>query len=69
MNGSTDRLSNNYTGCYIHGKCIHHIMYADDIFLVAPRVTAMQNLFDVPHNFGTVNDILMKPLKSFLIVY
>ena len=47
MNGLTDELSNSYAGCYINDKCINHIMYADDIFLMAPTATAMQNLLDV----------------------
>ena len=51
MNGLTDELSNSYTGCYINDKCINHIMYADDIFLMAPTATAMQNLLDVCHNY------------------
>ena len=44
MNGLTDELSNSYAGCYITDKCINHIMYADDICLMAPTGTAMQNL-------------------------
>ena len=47
MNRLTDELSNSYAGCYINDKCIIHIMYADDICLMAPTATAMQNLLDV----------------------
>ena len=35
MSGLTDELSNSYAGCYINDKCINHIMYADDIYLMA----------------------------------
>ena len=69
MNGLTDELSNSYAGSYINDKCINHILYADDICLMAPTGTAMQNLFDVCHNYGTANDILFNPLKSVCIVY
>ena len=69
MNGLTDELSNSYAGCYINDKCINHIMYADDICLMAPTATAMQNLLDVCHNYGAANDILFNPLKSVCIVY
>ena len=44
-------------------------MYADDICLMAPTATAMQNLFDVCHNYVAANDILFNPLKSVCIVY
>ena len=55
MNGSTGELS-SYAGCYNNDKCINHNMYADDICLMTPTGTAMQNLLDVCHNYGT--DIL-----------
>ena len=69
MNGLTDELSNSYAGCYINDKCINHIMYADDICIMAHTATAMQNLLDVCHNYGAANDILFNPLKSVCIVY
>ena len=69
MNGLTGELSNSYAGCYINDKYINHIMYADDICLMAPTGTAMQNLLDVCHNYGTANYILLNPLKSVCIVY
>ena len=55
MNGMTDELSNSYAGCYINDKCIKHIMYADYICLMACTGTAMQNMLDVCHNYGTEN--------------
>ena len=54
----------------INDKCIKHIMYADDICLMAPTGTAMQNLLDVCHNYGAENDFFkFNPLKSVCIVY
>ena len=44
-------------------------MYAVDICLMVPTGTVMQNLLDVCHNYGAVNDILFNPLKSVCIVY
>ena len=69
MNELTDELSNSYAGCYINDKCINHIMYTDDIFLMAATGTAMQNLLDVGHNYGPENYILFNHLKSVCIVY
>ena len=42
-------------------------MYADDICLMTPTGTAMQNLLDFCHHYGTANDILFNPLKSVCI--
>ena len=55
MNGLTDELSNSYAGCYIND--------------MAPTGTAMQNLFDVCHNYGAAYVILFNPLESVCIVY
>ena len=44
-------------------------MYAGDYCLMAPTGTAMQNLLDVCHKFGTANDILFNHFKSICIVY
>ena len=66
MNGLTDELSNSYAGCYIQDKCINHIMYADDICLMAPTD---KNLLDACHTYGAANYILFNPLKSVCIVY
>ena len=69
INGLTDELSNSYAGCYINDTCINHIMFADDICLMAHIGTAMQNLLDICHNYGTANDIVFNPMKSVCIVY
>ena len=68
MNGLTDELSNSYAGCYINDKCINHIINADDICFMASTGIAMQNLLDVCHNYGVVNDILFNFFKFVYIV-
>ena len=65
----TDELSNSYAGYYINDNCINHIMFADDIYLMAPTSTAMESLLDVCHNYGAANYILFNPLKTVYIVY
>ena len=37
----TDRLLSCNAGCYINDMCINHVMYADDICLLAPSASAM----------------------------
>ena len=56
MNGLMNNyLCKSYAGCYINEKFINHIMYTDDICLMAPTGSAMQNLFYVCHNYGIAN--------------
>ena len=59
MNGLPEELSNSYAGCYINDKCINRIRYTDDICLMAPTGTAMQNLLDVCHIYRSANDIYL----------
>ena len=37
---------------------VNHIMYADDIVLLAPSAKGLQRLLDVSYNYGCDNDIL-----------
>ena len=64
VNQVTDRLLSCNTGCYINDICINHVMYADDICLLAPSASAMQSLLDVCFDYGSDNDILFNPIKS-----
>ena len=34
-------------GCYFNDMCINHLLYADDICLLASSASAMQSLLDV----------------------
>ena len=45
-------------GCYFNSTCmcIHNVMYADDICLLAPTANAMQSILDVCYEYGTDND-------------
>ena len=51
-------------GCYIDGQCMNHLMYADDICLLAPTAKAMQQLLDICNDYGLANDITFNPLKT-----
>ena len=46
-----DDLSQNLamckSGCYIDDQCINHVMYADDICLLAPSAIGLQRMSDV----------------------
>ena len=56
-------------GCYIDCQCMNHLMYADDICLLAPTAIAIQQLLDICNDYGVANDITFKPLKSVYLVF
>ena len=51
-----DDLSHELTlcksGCYIDDQCMNHVMYADDICLMAPSAISMQKMLDVCFDFN-----------------
>ena len=43
INSVVKKVSDSKNGCYIKGICMSILLYADDILLVAPSVTALQS--------------------------
>ena len=48
---------------------MNHIMYADDICVMAPTAIALQKLLDVCFEYSIANDLLFNPVKSVCIVF
>ena len=69
MNGLSGALSLCKAGCYIDDQCMNHLMYADDICVMAPTAIALQKLLDVCYEYGITNDLLYNPLKSVCMVF
>ena len=57
------------SGCYINEQCMNHVMYADDICLLALSAIGLQRLLDVCFDFSTRNDIMFNPIKSVCVVF
>ena len=57
------------SGCYINEQCMNHVMYADDICLLAPSAIGLQRLLDVCFDFSISNDIMFNPIKSVCVVF
>ena len=57
------------SGCYINEQCMNHVMYADDICLLAPSAIGLQRLLDVCFDFSIINDIMFNPIKSVCVVF
>ena len=61
-NAYTDDL-NHYlqatgVGCYLGGAGVNSLSYADDMVLLAPKVTALQTLLEVCHAYAVPHDIV-----------
>ena len=48
---------------------MNHVMYADDICLLAPSAIGLQRLLDVCFDFNIRNDIMFNPIKSVCVVF
>ena len=48
---------------------MNHVMYADDICLMAPCPSALQKLIDICYNFSVQNDLSFNLSKSYCIVF
>ena len=57
------------SGCYIDYQCMNHVMYSDDICLLAPSAIGLQRMLDVCLDFSIRNDIKFNPIKSVCIVF
>ena len=68
-----DDLSHELTlcksGCYIDDQCMNHVMYADDICLMAPSAIGLQKMLDVCFDFSLRNDIMFNPVKSVCVTF
>ena len=69
VNQLTNQLIACKDGCYFNDMCISHVLYADDICLLAPTASAMQTLLDVCYEYGIDNDIVFNPIKSVCTVF
>ena len=58
-------LLNKYrTGCYIGNRIVNHLMYADDLVVIAPSGVGLQRLLDVCSEFGLSHNVKYNALKS-----
>ena len=48
---------------------MNHVMYADDICLMAPRPAALQELIDICYDFSVQNDLSFNSSKSYCMVF
>ena len=65
----SDKLVRCKVGCYIDNLCMNHVMYADDICLMAPSPAALQELIDICYDFSVQNDLSFNSSKLYCMVF
>ena len=61
-------LNNAKVGCHINNRCANHMLYADDLCVIAPSPRGLQSLLDICSKYGLENEILYNPAKSSCLV-
>ena len=51
-------------GCCVGNVIINHLMYADDLVILAPSVAGLSKLLRICESFGESNDIIFNQKKS-----
>jgi len=57
-------LNNSRVGCYIGDVCVNSISYADDMVLLAPTRSALQELLVICEEFSRPHDIIYNTTKT-----
>ena len=69
VDGLSDILNGYRIGCCTSGVLINHLMYADDVVLLAPSVSGLQKLIRACENYGLQHDIKFNPKKSAVMLF
>ena len=64
MNKLSSALNDAKVGCITNGVYMNHLMYADDLVLIAPSVRALQVLLSYCDSFAKDNDVKYNAKKT-----
>ena len=65
----SDKLIQSKIGCHIDNLCMDHVMYADDICLMAPSPASLQELIDICYDPSIQNNLFFNSSKSYYMVF
>ena len=60
---------NNKSLQLLDNECVNHVIYADDICLMAPSPAALQKLINICYDFSLQNNLTFNSSKSFCMVF
>ena len=68
VNDLSEQLQKLPVGCCCGDMVVNHLMYADDIVLLAPSGKGMQTIIDATYAYGIAYDIVFNIMKSQVII-
>ena len=69
MDDLSNKLNNVNAGCIIRSSLINHMMYADDLVLMAPSSVGLSMLLSVCSEYGIEHDIKYNSTKSNVMIF
>ena len=69
MDNLFKNLANCGFGCYVGNLFSGAFGYADDVVLLAPKISSLHKLYDVCKQYGQEHNIIFNPHKSKLLAY
>ena len=58
------QLTSSNTGCKLQGMTMNHLMYADDMTLIAPSAKGLESLLHTCENYTIKHEIIFNSVKS-----
>ena len=58
MNNLSTELNKSGIRCVINNSPVNHLMYADDMCILAPSATGLQNLLNICVDYAKTNTIV-----------
>ena len=64
MDNLSKELNNLKAGCIVNGGIANHLIYADDMVIMAPSPCALQELLNVCECYDKLNVIMYSPKET-----
>lgn len=62
-------LNEIHCGCVINDVIVNHLMYADDLVLLAPSVSGLQKLVNCCESYANLHDVIFNASKSACMLF
>ena len=69
MNELRDKLNKEQIECFGGNKIITHLMYADDVVIMASSSAGLNTLIEICESFGSKHCVKFNPLKSAILIF
>ena len=67
MDGLSDKLKESGVGLHIGDEWYNNFMYADDVVLVSPSASGLQNLINICEQYARIHDVIYNATKTVVM--